>query len=303
MFVCLKNIFAFERLDTIMLREYADLSEPQQDVYRHVAALQAAGTKVHRQLVVRLLGINPNKILAFLSELDGILDEYDISPRDGLYGWQTRHLVIASIIAQYKFSDQNEIADLYHRIIDNLNPSIHIELRAIRDICLAEFGIDRVGDWHERVALYRKIIAMAPGERVPHHRLISTYLRNDMVEDADQAIRDAEISVGLDSPINRYKVRSAILRSELTEGVRPEDRIAMLHQAESLALVGIRRFTRDKYAYVAYCQVGSKLLEATGDNSVLEAAIATARSATEQILDPDLDRAIRQYENELRQPS
>jgi len=130
MFVCLKNIFAFERLDAIILREYAELSEPQQDVYRHVAALQAAGAKVHLQLVIRLLGISPMKITALLSELDGILDEYDIHPRDGLYEWQTRHLVIASIITQYKFSDQGEIIDLFHRIIDNLKPSIPIELRA-----------------------------------------------------------------------------------------------------------------------------------------------------------------------------
>jgi hypothetical protein len=112
--------------------------------------------------------------------------------------------------------------------------------------------------------------------------------------------REAEASVGLDSPINRYKVRCAILRSEVTEGIRPEDRIAMLHQAEALALTGIRRFSRDKYAYLIYCQVGWKLLEATGDNSVLDAAITKARSATEQILDPDLDRALRQYEDEFR---
>ena len=43
------------------------------------------------------------------------------------------------------------------------------------------------------------------------------------------------------------------------------------------------------------------MLEATGDNSVLEAAIAKARLATEQILDPDLDRTISQYEDELHQ--
>ena len=155
-------------------------------------------------------------------------------------------------------------------------------------------------DWRERIVLYRKIVSMAPGERVPYHRLISTYLRNDLIEHADQTIREAELSVGLDSPINRYKVRSAIQRSQETEGIRLEDRVAMLHQAESIALTGIRKFPHDKYAYLAYCQVGSKLPETTGDSSVLANAISRTRSATEQILDPELERAMSHYEDELR---
>jgi len=161
-------------------------------------------------------------------------------------------LVIASIIAQYEFSEQSEIIDLFNRIIEQLNPSVQIELRAMRDICHTELGIERIADWRERIALYQKIIAAAPGERVPQHRLISTYLRNDLIEEADEAIRNAEIAVGTDSPINRYKVRSAILRAELTEGIRPEHRTAMLHQAEATALAGIRKFSRDKYSYTVY---------------------------------------------------
>jgi hypothetical protein len=303
MFVCLKNIFAFERLDTIILKEFADLPEAHREVYRHVAALQAAGTRVHRQLVVRLLGINPSKISALLSELDGILDEAEISAPDGLYVWHARHLVIAAIIAQYEFSEQSEIINLFHRVIEQLNPSVQIELRAMRDICHADMGIDRIAEWRERLELYRQLIAAAPGERVPHHRLISTYLRNGLIEEADNAIRDAEIAVGTDSPINRYKVRSAILRSEQTEGIRDEHRIAMLHQAEALALVGIRKFGRDKYSYTIYCLVGSKLFLATGDDAALKDAVARARAASEEIVDPELERQIRQYEAELHRSS
>jgi hypothetical protein len=205
MFVCLRNIFAFERLDTIILREYADLSDDQQDIFRHVAALEAGGAKVHRQLIIRLLGITPTHIQALLTQLDGILDKYEISAQDGIYEWRTRHVVIAGIIAESKLSEQSEIIDLYHRVIGSLNPSIHTELRTMREICHTDFGIDRISDWRERVCLYRKIIAVAPGERVPYHRLISTYLRNDLIEEADMAIRDAELAVGIDSPINRYK--------------------------------------------------------------------------------------------------
>lgn len=55
MFVCLKNIFGRTDLDYILLEEYAGLNEPEQDIYRHVAALQAMDARVHRQLVLRCL--------------------------------------------------------------------------------------------------------------------------------------------------------------------------------------------------------------------------------------------------------
>jgi hypothetical protein len=78
MFVCLKNIFATEAFDDILLREYATLDEPSQDIYRHVAALESAGVKVHRQLIIRLLKLEADQIKDRLGKLEDIVDEYTI---------------------------------------------------------------------------------------------------------------------------------------------------------------------------------------------------------------------------------
>ncbi|MEJ1936782.1 hypothetical protein WDZ92_41855, partial [Nostoc sp. NIES-2111] len=64
MFVCLKNIFSFEDLDDIILREYAQLPENLQDVYRVVAAMEASNVKVHRQLVIKITGIRADFVPA-----------------------------------------------------------------------------------------------------------------------------------------------------------------------------------------------------------------------------------------------
>src|SRR6185312_2914825 len=66
MFVCLKNIFANESLDIILLQEYEELDPPVQDLYRYVAALEAVGTRVHRQLMIRMLGIQADQVQASL---------------------------------------------------------------------------------------------------------------------------------------------------------------------------------------------------------------------------------------------
>ncbi|MBV9984750.1 SIR2 family protein [Bradyrhizobium sp.] len=59
MFVCLKNIFSSDKLDDIILREYAGLPVPLQEIYKVVAAMEAAGVRVHRQLIIRMLGVPP----------------------------------------------------------------------------------------------------------------------------------------------------------------------------------------------------------------------------------------------------
>lgn len=50
MFVCMRNIFAFDAFDEIILREYATLTVDYQELYKKVAGLEAAGVRVHRQL-------------------------------------------------------------------------------------------------------------------------------------------------------------------------------------------------------------------------------------------------------------
>jgi SIR2-like domain len=285
MFVCLKSIFASDALDAILLREYAALNPDLQDIYRHVSALEAAGTRVHRQLVVRLLNVQADQIRAFLSLLDGLVDEFDISQENGLYGWQTRHPVIASTIARYKYANQDELFNLLKSVASNLNPTVYIELRTIRDLC-SEQGIGRVTDPHRRLELYQTLIGMAPGERIPRHRLIGELLRLDDLNGAEHAIRAAEREVGLDSPISRYSVKLALKRAYLTPGIMEEDRKALMYQASNLALKGIDRNKQDKYAYFAYADVGSALAERFAEYGVLDDAIDRMRTAAEFILDP-----------------
>jgi hypothetical protein len=301
MYVCLKNIFAFDSLDTILLREYGELPDDLREIYRHVAALQASGTRVHRQLIIRTLDVRADTVPGVLSQLAGIVDEFDVDPAEGIYGWSTRHLVIATTIASYKFSDEQELYDLLRRVIDSLNPAIQLELRTLRDICNADFGIGRLRSVASQIDLYGRLIRLAPGERIPRHRLISTLLRNDQTEVAGQAIRDAEAAVGLDSPIHRYKVLHTIQRAESTGGILEEDRAAMLSNAEKIALEGLARFRNDKYSYMAYGRVGLALAENLSDTVVLDDAINRMRRATEDLLDTGLDANLRHLEERRRQ--
>ena len=289
MYVCLKNIFATDALDTILLREYAQMGAELQEVYRHVAALEAAGPQVHRQLVVRLLSIDIGTIAAVLAFLEGVVDEFDIDPDEGLYGWATRHRVIAETITRYKFADQAERFDLLNRVVDQLNPSIWIELRSLRDLCgNREFGIGSLSSDSQQITLLEKVVRLAPGERIPRHRLISALLRTQDLEATEQEIREAEMACGMDGPLSRFKVRLAIRRAQLTEGVMLEDRRAMLLEAERLAVRGIDRSRDDKWAYFSLSEVGEVMAQLTGDVSVLDRAIDLIASASRRILDPDM---------------
>lgn len=288
MYVCLKNVFASEDLDNILLREYADLPVEQQGVYRSVAALEAGGTRVHRQLLVRLLGIPADTIRGLLDLMQGIVTEYDIEPSEGIYGWATRHPVIAERIAHYKYGDQDELYALISAVIDHLNPSISVELRTLRDLCNYEYGIRGLTHDERQVDLYRRLIALAPGERIPRHRIIAKYLRMGDLEAARQEIRVAEEEVNLDPPIGRYKVRVALQRAETARGVREEDRIVMFGDARSMALQNIRQFPADKYAYIVYGEVAKEFTTRYRDTKMLKDAIVRMRRATARIPDPQL---------------
>jgi len=153
-FVCLKNIFASEKFDDIVLREFADLNEELREVYRIVAAMESAGINVHRQLVVRLLGIPATDIAASLARMIDIIHEYTVSDREGIYGWRGRHPVITDIITKYKMTDEKEFYRLFEDVIDNLVPTYDIEIRTIKQLCAFQSGISRLPDKHLRNRLY-----------------------------------------------------------------------------------------------------------------------------------------------------
>lgn len=178
-FVCLRNIFAQEKFDDIILREYAQLSAADQEIYRLVAAMENAGIRVHRQLVLRLTSISADMVAAALGNLVDVISEYDISERFGVYGWKVRHKVIASIVAKYKFSDQGAMINLFDRVIDSLSPSYRIERNSINEMCNLDTGLLSIPDKEIQNRLLRKLISVAPGEPIPRHRLIRNLIDLD----------------------------------------------------------------------------------------------------------------------------
>lgn len=298
MFVCLKNIFANESLDAIVLREFEEIHDNLQALYRYVAALEAVGMKVHRHLLIRMLTIEPNQINAALAGLTGIIEEYDISPKEGIYGWRTRHLVIARKIAEYKFSGANELLDLFNLIIDNINPAIQVERFSISNICDSEYGIGRIGDETARLSLYKRLTKIVPGERVPWHRVVREYLNMDDIEGAEYAIRDAEQAVGYDAPLSRYKVRLVVLRSQKTRGISATDRCALLRKAYEMASANIANYQWDRHSYRALCDVALLLNERGVDVHLIEEAIHKTRLAAAEICDPEMMRDLQRVEAE-----
>lgn len=300
MFVCLKNIFGSERLDEILLQEFAELEEAPRDVYRHVAVIQSMGGRVHRQLIMRLLGLEAGGVQTLLGQMEEVVDEYDIQPRLGLYGWGARHDVIAQVIATYKYADQRELFSLLERLIEGLNPTVHIEMETARSIASHEMGIPRLIDVAERVKLLEKLISVVPGERTPRRRLIRLYLDEGDLEGADRAIVVARRDIGQDDIVDRYRAILAMNRAEQSPGLLSEDRYAMLLEAERLARACILRRPNDRFNYRALGQVGVLLADRHRDPRLLDDAISAMKAAESDIADPDFSKERRALEARRR---
>ena len=297
MYVCLKNIFATENLDTILLMEFDELEQGLQEYYRYVAALESIGIKVHRQLVIRILNSPAAEVQSALDGLHGIIDEYDIKPREGIYGWSTRHIVIARKITEYKFSSSSELEGLFDAVIDNLNPAVSVELRSVRDICDMEHGIGRLPDAAPRMRLYRRLLEITPGERIPWHRLIHELLGEGDLEQVEFALRDARSAVGSDAPIDRYAVKLLIARSKSIKGISQADRVALLRKAYDVALQNTEKHRYNQTTFYTLCDVALELINAGEDRGVFDEALHKLRLAIEEIGDPDMVRVAQRYED------
>ncbi len=300
MFVCLKNIFATEALDQILLQEFALLGPEEQDVYRTVAALQAMGSRVHRQLVVRLLGIDAGILSSLLQRMDEVVTEYPIDERYGLYGWTTRHDVIADVIATYKFADQEELYALLARLIDGLNPVLELEKTTANSIASDGMGIARLTDRERQISLLQKLIEVVPGMRTPRRRLIRLYLETGRLPEARTAIELAQSALKGDGVVERYRARLAQLRAEQTPGLMNEDRIAMLREASSIADNCITKNPADRYNYRTLAEIGIAIANRGSDITALDAAIERMNAADELILDPDFTKERLRYEARRR---
>lgn len=300
MYVCLKNIFGAEELDDILLREFKELDDAPQDIYRYVCAIQAMGGKVHRQLIVRLLGIDGGLVMSMLGQLDGVVFEEDIDARRGTFGWSARHDVIAEVIATYKFGDPEEQKDLLRSLIAGLNPSVPLELATANAIAGSDMGIGRLPSREDQIDLLTSLIAVVPSARTPQRRLVRKYLDAEDAAGAKQAIESASRNLGQDDIIDRYKVRLVMLRSANTQNLMLEDRVSLLHEARSQAEKLLFRRPDDRHNYRLMCDVGVELMRIRGDFSVLEYGIEKFRAVEDDIPDPDFVEDRKYYEQVLR---
>jgi len=291
-FVCMRNIFASEKFDDIVLREYAALGEDAQAVYKTVAALESAGVQVHRQLILRLLGVRADGVGALLDSLSEIVIERTVNEREGIYGWMGRHQVISHIIARYKFADQEAIYDLLRRVIEESSPTYQIEVRSLRELCSQDFGIPRISSKSTQNVLYRMVMSVVPGERVPRHKLIRNLIKMGDFEGAATEIRIFDADFREDGPVTRYKIDLMVARAESSPGLMREDRVAILQDATEFAEQALNKFGDNKYVLNAYANSGIVWYRFTADTSVFDAAIESLRAAEERTSDPEISSMI-----------
>jgi hypothetical protein len=258
--------------------------------------MQAAGVKVHRQLVIRTLGVKAQAIASILDNLVDIISEYPINEKEGFYGWRVRHGVIAEILTKYKYNDQEEAFSLFGRIIDNLVLTNNVEIRTLREMCDMKFGVGRIPDRNKQNQLFRKMISLAPGERVPRHRLISNLINAEDFEQAETEIRIFEKELKIDAPVQRYKITLQLRKAEHTKGLMPEDRAALMRDAEVMLEAAIAKFPDDKNLYRSYGEIGLAFLRHTGKWEIYDKAMTALKRLEDKIPDPDITRIIGKIE-------
>jgi GTPase SAR1 family protein len=298
-FVCMKNIFANDSFDTIILREFSSISQQYQSVYKIICALESFGVRVHRQLVIRLLQITAQDIGLVLENLEGLVEEYQINHRESIFGWSGRHPVISEIISKHKFSGQEEIFLLLKRVISNISPTYDIEIRTLRQLCSFEGGLSRVSDVSSQNELLRMMISVAPRERVPRHRLITNLIRNGHFPDAEAEIRIFENDLGADGPVRRYRVRLLIERAIGTLGLMIDDKASMLNDAftSSLAILQSDPFNRQNLQL--HADVSLELYRVSGDAEFVDGSLEAMKFAEKEIGDPDITRMIQRFERRI----
>lgn len=295
-FICLRNIFGFEAFDSIILEEYAKLKQDYQEVYKQVSGMQSAGITVHRQFVMRTIGINANQVTRFLEDLDGIISETTINKKEGIYGWNVRHGVIADIISKHKFDNDKEFFELLDKSIGNFNLSYSVEFRSLNQMCDIKNGVGRLANKDMQNILFRKMISLAPKARVPRHRLIHNLIRQGEFDPALSEIKVFENELRIDGPVKRHKVKLILQRVAKTATLMEEDKISLLNRAKRLSNNYVKQSSDDKNMHRLNLEVGVAYFKVSKDDEPFLDALSDAKDAYERILDPDLGAAIRKYE-------
>ncbi len=301
MFVCLKNIFGFDSLDDIILTDFGDMDSDLQDIYRVVAAMEASRIRVHRQLVMRLLGIRADFIQSIVTRLAGTIVERTVSEDDGIYVWRGRHPVISGIILKYKYNTQDDLFDLYNKVIEYINPSYEIERLTVDELCDIHDGIGRISDMDRQNHLYRKLMSVAPSQRVPRHRLIHNLITAGELERASNEIRIFEKDLRRDAPIIQFKAQVQIERAKSVSGLMLEDRVSILREAISIASGGLSRWPADRGLHAVQCSAGLEILRMSGQWDAFDEAIGQLEKAREEYLDPEIPRMIGRFKSQAEE--
>lgn len=306
LFVSLKYIFETRSLDEIVLREFEQIGQEKPDeiqtsvrsLYETVALLEACGRHVHRQMVFRVTNVEAVEISKLLDYLEGVIFE---SERDdfvgGTYQWTTRHPRIASIIAESKFSRKTR-RDLLERVIKSINPASKIERQFSAQLCNSEIGIESLprGD---QTDLYKLLVNVVPGERVPRHRLIRNLIQQSDFGDAEIAISEArEMNIN-DSVIYRYDVMLNVAKAEKLEFLEKPDRLNLLDTAISKATRSLSRRPDDMFNFESYCRASLAFAQNGGGIEEFEAALQKLKDAHKDLGDPLMVQWIGKYESEL----
>ena len=298
-FVCLKNIFENDSFDLIVLREYSAIVHDVQNVCKYICALETLSVVVHRQLVICILQVDSQSIGNVLQNLDGLVDEFDINPKEGIFGWRGRHQVISEIITKHKFNDPDAILDLLRRVIGNLSPSYDVEIRTMRQLFSPVTGIGRVLNIDDQNELLRMMISIAPRERVSRHRLISNLIRQGSFADAETEIRVFENDLGVDGPVRRHKVRLILERAVSAPGLLAEDRATLLNKALDQAQNLVDASPQDTYCLKLLGDVCFEIFRFTGDYSITDLALERMKEAEKIVSDPEITSAIRRLQGKL----
>lgn len=294
MFVCMKNIFGFDQLDDIILKEYGGMTPVLQDVYRTVSAMEASNIRAHRQLIMRVLGIDANFISAILDMLSGVVSEHVVDRKGGIYAWKGRHIVVSEIILKNKYYSQDDLYKLYENVIDFINPTYEIEQETINEMCDISNGIGRIHSRSRQNVLYRKLISCAPAQRVPRHRLIYNLIDEPDFEQASNEIRIFEKDLKADAPLIRYKAMINIRRAKTVVGLMDEDRLVILMDASKIVEKGLLRYKHNKTLYSTLGEIGLDIFELSGDDSYFNVAMTKFTTAAKNYLDPEMPRLIAQ---------
>lgn len=188
---------------------------------------------------------------------------------------------------------------MFDQVIDATSPAYDIECRSLREMCNLETGISRIPDKSVQNRLLRKMMSIAPGERVPRHRLIKNLLDEGDFAKVETEIRIFQKDFKRDGPITRYKINLIVARATRSSGLMLEDRLTILEDARSVAAAATDSFKNHKGIMRAYCEVGIELYRLSGSLVCFDEAMTKLKMAEARLGDPDISRMIRSLERQI----